>query len=242
MKKVKEEKEEAYEYLNEISHTLWSQYAFPAPRFGHITSNIAESMNSSWDEFRKLPILRLFTCTWTKTMTTMHLRRHRPHHSNQITDYAQGQITKNYQQARRYKVENARKELAHVFIPDGSSYIVDLGEKECSCGEFQEYLIPCRHAIAACLWQGEDPYDYVHDWYSIAAYRATYAHHMHPIREEDLVEENSDCGTPQLSKQCGRPKKLRYRREREERRAIVCSHCKEKGHNRRSCCNAAAQE
>ena len=198
-------------------------------------------MNASWDEFRKLPILRLFMCTWTKTMASIHLRRYRPHQSDRITDYAQKRITKNYQQVWQYKVENTRKGLAHVFILDSSSHIVDLKEMECSCGEFQEYLIPCRHAVAACLWQGDDLYDYIHAWCSIKAYRATYSHHMHPIREEDLVEEHSNCNAPQLSKQRGRPKKTRYRGGGEGRRAMVCSYCKEKGHNRRSCRNAAIQ-
>jgi hypothetical protein len=57
MAKIRSEREDAYEYLNEIPYTSWSQYAFPAPRLGHITSNIAESVNSSWNKFRKLSIL-----------------------------------------------------------------------------------------------------------------------------------------------------------------------------------------
>lgn len=104
-------------------------------------------------------------------MATMHLRRHRPHHSECITDYAKSILDANYQQARRYKVESAEKGLAQVYIPGGSAHIIDLKEKSCSCGEFQEYLIPCRHAVAVCLWQTEDPYKYVDEWYSIEYYR-----------------------------------------------------------------------
>jgi MULE transposase domain len=47
MAKIRSEKEDAYKYLNKISHSSWSQYVFLVPRFGHITSNIAESVNSS---------------------------------------------------------------------------------------------------------------------------------------------------------------------------------------------------
>jgi hypothetical protein len=60
MKKIQIENEDAYEYLNEISYILWSQFAFPAPQFGHITSNIVESINSSWNKYRSLLILLLF--------------------------------------------------------------------------------------------------------------------------------------------------------------------------------------
>jgi hypothetical protein len=58
-------------------------------------------------------------------------------------------------------------------------------------------LIPCCHAIAACLWQENDPYDFVYYWYSIESYRLTYSQHMHLIREEDLVEKLGDCEAPQ---------------------------------------------
>ena len=100
MLKLKEQSQDAYDYLNEKSHTSWSQYAFPAPRFGHITSNIAESINSSWDEHCNKPILQLFTSTWAKVMSTMHVRRHQRHVSDWITDYAKMKIDENYQQAR----------------------------------------------------------------------------------------------------------------------------------------------
>lgn len=239
MQNIRAENEDAYEYLNEISYTLWSQFAFPAPRFGHITSNIAESVNSSWSKYRSLPVLQLFLSTWTKTMETMHLRRHRKHLSGKLTDYARKRLDNSYQQARRYKVKTAKKGLAYVLIPDGGSHIVDLEKQNCSCGEFQEFLIPCCHAVAVCLWQDDDPYNYVHDWYSTEYYHLTYSRHMHPVRDEDLVEGLGDCGAPQTAKQRGRPKKTRYRREEKDKRSIVCSHCKQKGHNRRSCRNAA---
>jgi transposase-like protein len=46
MSAVKEISLLAAEYINNIPHETWAQYAFPAARFGHITSNIAESINS----------------------------------------------------------------------------------------------------------------------------------------------------------------------------------------------------
>jgi hypothetical protein len=77
---------------------------------------------------------------------------------------------------------------------------VDLHGKECSCGEFQEFLIPCCHAIAVCLSQTKDPYDYIDDWYSLEYYWLTYSRHMTPIREEDLVGEWSENEAPILAK------------------------------------------
>jgi hypothetical protein len=90
-----------------------------------------------------------------------------------------------------------------------------------------------------CLWQADDLYNYVHEWYSIEYYRAAYSRHMHLIREEDLGQEYSKSEAPILAKQRGRPKKRRYEQgERAMRRRVVCGHCGQDGHNRRSCRNA----
>jgi hypothetical protein len=45
--KIRNEKNTVYQYIVSISYNSWAQYAFLAPRFGHITSNIAEFFNSS---------------------------------------------------------------------------------------------------------------------------------------------------------------------------------------------------
>lgn len=48
---------EVYDYLSKIPPKKWAFLHFPASRFGHDTSNIAESLNNIWDELRNLPLL-----------------------------------------------------------------------------------------------------------------------------------------------------------------------------------------
>jgi hypothetical protein len=171
-------------------------------------------------------------------MSTVHLRWHWFYKFDRLTNYAAKRLQANWQEARRYKVDSAKKGLAQVYIPNGKSYIVDLKERDYSCGKFQEYLISCQYAIAACIWEGEDPYSYTHNWYSIQNYQNTYSWHMHPIHEEDL-EESSECKAPELVKQRGRPKKTRHRRQEKNGHSYICSHCGQAGHNRHSCRSAA---
>ena len=38
----------AAEYLDQIPPQHWAKYAIPVPRYGHLTFNITESVNSSW--------------------------------------------------------------------------------------------------------------------------------------------------------------------------------------------------
>lgn len=47
-----------------------------------------------------------------------------------------------------------------------TSHDVDLENQTCTCGRFQEFLIPCSHACKKILDSEEDPYSYVSDLYS----------------------------------------------------------------------------
>lgn len=51
-------------------------------------------------------------------------------------------------------------------MPREMTQIVDVGEQTCSCGRFQELLIPCPHACKVIIDGGEDPYLYVGGMYS----------------------------------------------------------------------------
>ena len=48
---------EVEEYISSIGYETFAFARFPRPRFGHDTSNIAESTNSAWCEIRELPPL-----------------------------------------------------------------------------------------------------------------------------------------------------------------------------------------
>ena len=50
----------AYAYLDKIPKEHWVRAFFPLPRYGHVTSNIAESMNSVLRDCRKRPPMTLF--------------------------------------------------------------------------------------------------------------------------------------------------------------------------------------
>ena len=66
------------EYLNAIPHKAWATYAFPYPRFGHLTSNLSESINSAWKDLRHFPILKMVDTIWSTMMKTIYKRYHEP--------------------------------------------------------------------------------------------------------------------------------------------------------------------
>jgi hypothetical protein len=59
----------AAEYLQSIDSTLWAVAHFPGTRHGHLTSNIAESVNKILREDRTLSITELLDAIWHRVMT-----------------------------------------------------------------------------------------------------------------------------------------------------------------------------
>ena len=57
MQEIKSISLNAYKYIDNIPHETWASYAFLYPRFGYITSNIVESLNTKFKEIRDLPVL-----------------------------------------------------------------------------------------------------------------------------------------------------------------------------------------
>ncbi len=96
IKKLQEMKEEAYGYLNVIPHQECALYAFSAPRSGHTTSNVAESLNAAWNEYRSLPVLLLLTSLWVYVMRTMYAKHHQPYRSLCVTNAAKICLDKVY--------------------------------------------------------------------------------------------------------------------------------------------------
>ena len=65
-------------YLKKIRPESWTYWAFPTRRWLHDTSNVSESVNSTWLEARSLPALYLLYWLWRWTMTTIYKRRRKP--------------------------------------------------------------------------------------------------------------------------------------------------------------------
>lgn len=122
-----------------------------------------------------------------------------------------------------------------VVTPTGGHHIVCLAEKVCTCGDFQEHLLPCRHALTVCKEHGLDPEDYVSLIYSMESYRATYAVVWEPVSLQELPPlpswEAVQCLAPPLQRLKGCPSKKRLRKQHKDKKAIHCSQCGSTTHN-----------
>jgi hypothetical protein len=195
-----------YTYINNIPHDTWASYAFPYPRFGHITSNIVESLNAKFKEIRDLPVLQLQLALWSDCLQTINTRSKTTFKSEEWTDYCYNHIQSAFQKSRQYHVITASPTVYQVEVGHNKSHTVrlnsavpiwesrepELGSIDitCTCVYPDNHSILCKHAIAVLREAGADPsnyYDMV-TWYSIDTYRNTYSHLMEPIRLEDFKD------------------------------------------------------
>lgn len=195
MGKLRGCKEDAADYLDRIPRNRWMTFAFPLPRYGHLTSNIIESVNAQWLDIRSLPALQLLSQLWTTMMVKFYERYHRQQKTSRLTDYAykflhgQGTIGRNY-------IPSDDDQGMVISGKDGHHRIVNLALKTCTCLEFQDQGIPCRHACAMCT-------EYYHDAeqsvdmtvYSLQTYRETYERSLAPFLSEELSSDD-DSGAP----------------------------------------------
>lgn len=234
---VLKESRPAAAYLRSIPAETWATYAFPLPRYGHITSNIVESLNGTWKHLRHLPPLRLLAGIWSSVMETFCERRERLQTSIDLTSQAKAGFESRYEKSRRYRAIPADDTIVQVIDEDGKDWIVDLESRCCTCLMFQEHGGPCGHAIIAARARKVDPYALFSNAFTFLTYRYTYQASMRPVSIRGL-EPGPGCLPPLISRKRGRPKTTRVRkRERHQKKKTKCSNswCRQEGHNRRSC-------
>lgn len=128
-------------------------------------------------------------------------------------------------------------------VQDGQSrLLVSLNKETCICGRWQLSGIPCKHGMRGILHAGLEPLQFVDSWYSIQRYKAAYGNGIKPITDiEQWPELNfPEIQPPKLKRGVGRPSRNRRRGDEEERKGrrsktVVCSVCKEAGHNKKNC-------
>ena len=231
---MKDQSINAWNYVNDIDHKLWSYHAFVHPRFGHDTNNITESVNFQWADIRKLPPLQMMDSIYTWLMNKVYERHHRNQRSTAIADVPLSKFNDRLLSSRKYRVSPSGNGMYQVQIPDSEKkFIVNLKEYTCNCTFFQEYVSPCTHAIAASRYEAEDPYKLFAEEYTVPIYRKMYMHFLRPFNIENLSAAN--VLPPVFKKQHGRPTTKRIRKGDWKRKETKCSKCKGPRHNIRKC-------
>ncbi|WOH04134.1 hypothetical protein DCAR_0623542 [Daucus carota subsp. sativus] len=128
----------------------------------------------------------------------------------------------------------------------GYEMVVDTFNKTCACNKWQLSGIPCFHAVACYHSRNIDPVQGIHPSYSRDMYLKVYEHILQPINGAELWESTPYPKPlpPNVKTAPGRPKKRSRKNDipavyptklKRENTTLRCGHCKEYGHNKRTC-------
>lgn len=227
----------AAEYLVTIPHGQWAAYAVNRARYGIDTSNMVESQNAKWIAERTQGPLESLINLWNGVAGLCYERSVRQNKNSTITDYAATTIRDNNLRVPQYSTISTGTGKGST-TRGGKTHIVDILARSCTCKLYSDVHLPCTHALAVCLDQAIDPYLHIGIPYQLCRYREAYSMSSPPLRFEDTSVPPP--GVPwvrppivELKKGRRRTKRIRRGDRWKKIRALRCSICKEKGHNKR---------
>jgi hypothetical protein len=252
------------------------------PRFGIVTSNTAESVNSMFNEARNLPWLiamdtvidvmirrtcecrkkydgegsyevvprvrRLMKSRWKGTASVEILDLEKTSVVYQATTWDSGVYDDEDEEFDERNAENQEWKKSRKAQPSihqyKATFVVRPEERWCSCGVWQDTLLPCRHACAVYRFKSLDEKyilaNLVHEYYRHGCAQKMFEKNILPVCMDALTYDG-ETSPPCLSqkKRAGRPKLKRLRRRSKfveaDESPILCSKCGKPGHNRRTC-------
>ena len=172
---------------------------------------------------------------WSLVIKTFYDHYHRPQKSMVLADIPYVKFQERLKSLKQYKVFESGHRIYQVQKPDsGQKFIINLQKQVCDYTNFYEYQGPCIHAITACRFNGEDPFDYFLFFYTLKAYWDIYKKLITPVSIENLTS-NPIIQPPRLVKKRGRPKTKRYRKGETKQSQRKYRRCRELEHNTRTC-------
>ncbi|XP_057750948.1 uncharacterized protein LOC130969306 [Arachis stenosperma] len=242
------------EWANRINYSLWTQHRDEGWRFGHMTTNISECVNSILKGVRNLHVASLVKATYCR-LAELFVRKGREAEAQmgtgqQFSQHLMKCIEANMRTARCFTVtlydrDNSEFTVAET-TPTGSfslgTYRVSLASRTCDCGYFQALHFPCQHALACCAYSRVTWTSYVHSVYQISSVFDVYRMGFTPpIPEGFWPPYDGPTVIPDPDKRRareGRPRSTRIRTNMDEadpNRPKRCGLCRQPGHTRRSC-------
>ncbi|XP_052111504.1 uncharacterized protein LOC107468974 [Arachis duranensis] len=243
-------------YTNWLNRIPREQYALPFDggyRWGHMTTNLVECINSVLKGARNLPITALVKATFYR-LNELFTRKRAEAEARISAGHVFSDVVTSKLHANQLASGNIQvscfDRLNEVFevreMPSGLEFAVDLRGLRCDCGEFQVDRIPCRHVFACCANQRLDWKLYVHDVYKMDQIRRVYRARFRPLGNPTTWPAYNGprfVPNPYLRRVTkGHPKMTRFLNEMDTRmlrRPRRCRLCGAEGHSRSRCRQSA---
>jgi MULE transposase domain/MuDR family transposase/SWIM zinc finger len=150
MQTIKEGKDELHGYLTKkVGVEKWSRAHFPGNRYNLMSTNIAESFNSTMVVEKEFPIYSLLVTIQQKLCKWYYDRRTRAKaNPSALTPKIEAELVPRYNASRSMAVSRLN-EFEILVKGDEFQHVVNLERRHCTCRVFNIDRIPCDHAIAA---------------------------------------------------------------------------------------------
>ena len=248
MKKIFEFDPDTIDYLDQHHSRIWYRCAFSeSSKCDFLTNNVSESFNAQTKKFKGLLVHELVDRIRELIMEKRYTRKVL---ARQWEDGVLPNVMKDLNlisnNLKVVKVAASDVDIAEVTILDDwnnqKRHTVDIHNHKCSCREWQVTGKPCKHALAWILSnRGLKIEDYVHEYYSVAKFKAAYEDRIEPLPDRSQwpqVQLGFNVYPPLLGRGAGRPKVQRIRGFLEKRAAkkkVRCKRCRDFGHFEKTC-------
>ncbi|KAH1233090.1 hypothetical protein GmHk_09G025609 [Glycine max] len=164
---IRANKPSAAEWLDQLPKQKWVQCFDEGKRWGHMTTNLSESVNSMFKNTRHLSVSSLAQLVANRGRQTQAMINSGSQYSEVVFD-----AMNSGQQEFNTHIVNEFDKHNHTFIitetqspletprPPGR-FRVMLQSQKCDCGEYQAKHLSCSHVMATCKSVNVDPMTYV---------------------------------------------------------------------------------
>lgn len=259
MTKIEQKSPEARAYLEGIPPHQWKGTAWIddetlPPRFGITTTNMSEATNSMLESARDCSWFECIDTILKKMMNRIVINREKHKGKSGVVENMLGILQKRWENCAGFQIVQIQENGTLFNITrqsrgrsePGRSFTIDIANKMCECGQWQEHCVPCVDAIAYYKLHENRTIQYIMDNFVDIQY--TYGNisellktNIVPVCLETITFDGCTLPPrPSKKRSTGRPKKVRIRKRSRwahepEKSSIVCSRCKEPGHNVRTC-------
>ncbi|KAL0235827.1 hypothetical protein GEMRC1_002409 [Eukaryota sp. GEM-RC1] len=210
---IRSESSKAYEKLVSAGLEHWTSVHFPGLRYGHLTSNLIESLNAWLLNVRGMPIVRMVNAIAEKLSLWFEKRfKEASDMKGTVSDKVFQKVKSLLSEAWQYEctvVERSEDTFVKV-TNDVRSFVVDVNNRSCSCQKWQLTGYPCSHGIAALLKLKRNIASGVDSYYYSENYKRTYGEGILPI-DLSITLASVTILPPEVKTGRGRPRIRRYK-------------------------------
>ena len=241
--------------INSWCSTAWLDNPTLPPRYGIITTNMSESMNNMLSDARDGSWFETIDFIMCKIISRASTCRALYRQKRGLVQEWVTILEQRWENGVGFQVHEVNNQR-FLFLVEGPTtgnysttrhHTINIQERTCSCGQWQEHDVPCIDACAYYRLREQKTINYVKntcsEFYKYSSVSAVFLKTFTPVIAYNLSNDGVTKPTRISSKRrTGRPKfqRLRNRQKGIKKLQIICSKYNEEGHNARTCDARAA--